>query len=73
MLGRAGCRLFVRYTRKVKTQVKDNCANPEWNEEFQFLVHEPDSQQLTGELSAAVRHPWSWGYGSVTGWPALGI
>ena len=58
MLGPAGCSLFVRDSRKVKTQVKDNSANPEWNEEFQFLVHEPDSQQLTGELSAVAHHSY---------------
>ena len=56
MLGPAGCSLFVRDSRKVKTQVKDDSANPEWNEEFQFLVHEPDSQQLTGELPSVVHH-----------------
>lgn len=41
------CRLFVRDKRKLKTQVKENTTRPEWNEEFQLLVHEPEHQYLT--------------------------
>ena len=37
----------MRDKRKLKTQVKENTTRPEWNEEFQLLVHEPDHQFLT--------------------------
>lgn len=40
-------RLFVRDKRKLKTQIKQNTTKPEWNEEFQLLVHEPEHQHLT--------------------------
>lgn len=40
-------RLFVRDKRKLKTQVKENTTRPEWNEEFQLLVHEPEHQFLS--------------------------
>ncbi|DBA72057.1 TPA: hypothetical protein ACH3X2_010790 [Trebouxia sp. C0005] len=39
--------LFVRDKRKLKTQIKQNTTKPEWNEEFQLLVHEPEHQVLT--------------------------
>ena len=41
------CRLFVRDKRIQKSQVKENSKNPKWNEDFKFLVHEPDYQVCT--------------------------
>ena len=37
----------MRDKRKLKTQIKQNTTKPEWNEEFQLLVHEPEHQHLT--------------------------
>jgi len=37
----------VRDKRKLKTQIKQNTTKPEWNEEFQLLIHEPEHQHLT--------------------------
>ena len=37
----------MRDKRKLKTQVKENTTRPEWNEEFQLLVHEPEHQFLS--------------------------
>lgn len=37
----------MRDKRKLKTQVKENTTRPEWDEEFQLLVHEPEHQHLT--------------------------
>ncbi|KAA6419256.1 MAG: hypothetical protein FRX49_10780, partial [Trebouxia sp. A1-2] len=37
----------LRDKRKLKTQIKQNTTKPEWNEEFQLLVHEPEHQVLT--------------------------
>ena len=37
----------MRDKRKLKTQIKQNTTKPEWNEEFQLLIHEPEHQHLT--------------------------
>ncbi|KAK9807354.1 hypothetical protein WJX73_005591 [Symbiochloris irregularis] len=39
-------KMFVRDKRIQKSQVKENSKNPKWNEDFKFLVHEPDYQAL---------------------------
>ena len=36
--------LYVRDKNIYKSQVKENNHHPVWNEEFKFLVHEPDYQ-----------------------------
>ena len=38
------CRLYVRDKNIQKSQVKENNHHPIWNEEFKFLVHEPQYQ-----------------------------
>lgn len=49
--GVSACRLFVRDKRIQKSQVKENSKNPKWNEDFKFLVHEPDYQVHPSPLS----------------------
>lgn len=36
--------MFVRDKTVLKSQVKQNSSHPRWNEQFKFLVHEPEYQ-----------------------------
>lgn len=37
-------RLSVRDKVELKSQVKENSRNPEWNEHFRLLVYKPDQE-----------------------------
>ena len=38
------CRMFLRNAVQVRTSTMENNANPVWEEEFKFMVHEVDTQ-----------------------------
>lgn len=44
------CRLGVRASRMVSSQVMENNLNPKWDEDFKLLVHEPEHQVNTGSV-----------------------
>ena len=37
-------RLSVRDKVELRSQVKENSRNPEWNEHFRLLVYKPDQE-----------------------------
>ena len=43
-MSKNGCRLYVRDKVIFRSQVKENNHHPRWNEDFKFLVHEPQYQ-----------------------------
>ena len=45
-------RLSVREKVELKSQIKENSRNPEWNEHFRLLVYRPD-QEVWRLLSCA--------------------
>ena len=42
--GGAACRVGVRASRMWRSQVINHEKNPEWDEDFKLLVHEPEHQ-----------------------------
>lgn len=46
-------RLSVRDKVELRSQVKENSRNPEWNEHFRLLVYKPD-QEVLHPLTCAV-------------------
>ena len=43
-VGPLACRVGVRASRMLRSQVIDNDLNPKWDEDFKLLVHEPEHQ-----------------------------
>jgi hypothetical protein len=43
-------RLWLSHKLKRRTSIKGYTLSPVWNEDFKFLVHDPESQRLTLEL-----------------------
>ena len=56
-------RLSVRDKVELKSQVKENSRNPEWNEHFRLLVYKPD-QEVCTDLRV---HVWTM-FRNSTGW-----
>ena len=70
-------RLFVRDKAVLKSQVKENSKHPKWNEEFKFLVHEPEYQVcrlvLVVMLPSIVTHCKCFALRSNFGWHCMCI